>query len=151
MLMQLMASNALVSLVRRTPEGVEIPRNLMSAMDTTTLDEKGTAWDSFGGKHVSLGLDDSATQRDRVVHTRDGKDIYFAHAGFVINLTDEDDPIPPRYIGLTRSLLFAGLVQAAGETRTGLVDLQDKVQQQIIDTTQADSKKTGETLLDPRF
>lgn len=54
-----------------------------------------------------------------------------------MNLTDDEDPISPRYIGLTRSLLFGALVQAASETRTGLVDLDDDVQQQVIDSTQA--------------
>ncbi|HEY1101581.1 MAG TPA: hypothetical protein VGF99_21765, partial [Myxococcota bacterium] len=107
--------------------------------------------DTFAGRSVDLGKDDSATQRDRVVHTKEGQDLYMAHAGFVVNLTDDNDPIPARYIGLTRSLLFAALVQTAGEQRTGLVDLDDAVQQQIIDATQAALAKTGESLADPKF
>ncbi|MDP2344697.1 MAG: NAD(P)-dependent oxidoreductase [Deltaproteobacteria bacterium] len=151
LVLQMMSANALMGTVRIGPKGVEIPRSLISQVDTATLDEKGHLWDSFQGKPVDLGRDDSATQRDRVIHTKEGQHLYTAHAGFVVNLTDDDDPIPPRYIGLTRSLLFAALVQTAKETRTGLVDLDDGVQQQVIDATQADLKKTGESLLDPRF
>ncbi len=149
--LQLLSANALMGTVRIGPKGVEIPRSLVTQVDTAQLDEKGQLWDSFAGKSVNLGTDDSATQRDRVVKTREGQDLYVAHAGFVVNLTDDDDPIPARYIGLTRSLLFGALVQAASETRTGLVDLDDAVQQQVIDTTQAALKKTGESLDDPRF
>jgi S-adenosylhomocysteine hydrolase len=149
--LQMMSANALMGTVQIGPKGVEIPRSLISQADTAQLDEKGHLWDTFGGKSVDLGRDDSATQRDRVVKTKEGQDLYVAHAGFVVNLTDDDDPIPPSYIGLTRSLLFAALVQAAGETRTGLVDLDDGVQQQIIDTTEGALRARGETLADPRF
>jgi 2-polyprenyl-6-methoxyphenol hydroxylase-like FAD-dependent oxidoreductase len=151
LVLQMMSANALMGTVRIGPKGVEIPRSLISQVDTATLDEQGHLWDSFGGKAVDLGKDDSATQRDRVIHTKEGQHLYVAHAGFVVNLTDDDDPIPPRYIGLTRSLLFAALVQTVSEKRTGMVDLDDGVQQQVIDATQAELKKTNESLLDPRF
>lgn len=149
--LQLLSANALMGTVRIGPKGVEVPRALISQVDTAQLDERGVMHDMFGGKSVALGVDDSATQRDRVVHTKQGQDLYMAHAGFVVNLTDDEDPIPPRYIGLTRSLLFAALVQSASETRTGLVDLDDSVQQQVIDITAAALAQTGESLADPRF
>jgi len=149
--LQMLSANALMGMVQIGPKGVEVPRSLISQADTAQLDEKGHLWDTFGGKSVDLGKDDSATQRDRVVKTKEGQDLYVAHAGFVVNLTDDEDPIPPSYIGLTRSLLFAALVQAAGETRTGLVDLDDGVQQQIIDTTEGALRARGESLADPRF
>jgi S-adenosylhomocysteine hydrolase len=149
--LQLLSANALMGTVRIGPKGVEVPRALISQADTAHLDENGHLWDSFAGKSVDLGRDDSATQRDRVVKTREGQDLYVAHAGFVVNLTDDNDPIPPRYIGLTRSLLFAALLQANGETRTGLVELDDGVQQTVIDATVAELKKTGESLASPRF
>jgi hypothetical protein len=47
--------------------------------------------------------------------------------------------------------LFAALLQANGETRTGLVELDDSVQQTVIDATVAALKKTGESLASPRF
>jgi S-adenosylhomocysteine hydrolase len=149
--LQMMSANALMGTIQVGPKGVEVPRSLISQADTAQLDEKGHLWDTFGGRSVDLGRDDSATQRDRVVKTKEGQDLYVAHAGFVVNLTDDEDPIPPSYIGLTRSLLFAALVQAAGETRTGLVDLDDGVQQQIIDTTEGALRARGESLADPRF
>lgn len=149
--LQMLSANALMGTVRIGPKGVEVPRSLISAVDTAQLDEQGHLWDSFAGKSVDLGEDNSATQRDRVVKTKSGQDLYVAHAGFVVNLTDDADPIPPRYIGLTRSLLFAALVQSASETRTGLVDLDDGVQQQIIDVTEGALQATGESLDDPRF
>ena len=149
--LQLLSANALMGTVRIGPKGVEVPRGLVSQVDTSQLDEHGHMHDSFGGHSVDLGKDDSATQRDRVVHTKQGQDLYMAHAGFVVNLTDDEDPIPPRYIGLTRSLLFAALVQSGSETRTGLVALDDGVQQQIIDLTASSLAATGESLADPRF
>jgi S-adenosylhomocysteine hydrolase len=151
LVLQMMSANALMGTVRVGARGVEVPRSLISQVDTAQLDEHAHLWDTFDGHSVDLGRDDSATQRDRVVHTKDGQDLYVAHAGFVVNLTDDDDPIPPRYIGLTRSLLFAALVQTAGEQRTGLVDLDDGVQQQIIDETAAALAATGESLAAPRF
>ncbi len=149
--LQMLSANALMGTIRIGPKGVEVPRSLISQADTAQLDERGHLWDTFAGRSVDLGRDDSATQRDRVVKTKEGQDLYVAHAGFVVNLTDDDDPIPPSYIGLTRSLLFAALVQASGETRTGLVDLDDGVQQQIIDTTEGALRARGESLTDPRF
>ena len=149
--LQMLSANALMVTVRIGPKGIDVPRALISQGDTAQLDEMGHLHDSFGSKSVDLDKDDSATQRDRVVHTKQGQDLYMAHAGFVVNLTDDEDPSPPRYIGSTRSLLFAALVQSASETRTGLVDLDDKVQQQVIDITSAALAKTGESLADPRF
>jgi hypothetical protein len=149
--LQMLSANALMGTVRIGPKGVEIPRSLISQADTAQLDEKGHLWDTFGGKSVDLGRDDSATQRDRVVKTKEGQDLYVAHAGFVVNLTDDEDPIPPAWIGLTRSLLFAALVQTASETRTGLVDLDDGVQKQIVDVTERALRGRGESLADPRF
>ncbi len=151
LVLSLLSANAFTGTVQITGEGAKIPRELLFGLDTATLDEEGRLWDLFGGKSVCLGADVSATQIDRVVHTEDGKDLFFAHAGFVINLTDDQDPIPPRYIGLTRSLLFAGLLQAAGETGQGLVDLDPDVQQRIVELTEAELEKTGESLLEPRF
>lgn len=151
LVLQMMSANALMGTVRIGPKGVEIPRSLVSQVDTAQLDEKQHLWDSFGGVSVDLGKDDSATQRDRVVHTKEGQHLYVAHAGFVVNLTDDVDPIPPRYIGLTRSLLFGALLQTAQETRTGLVDLDDQVQQKIIDATEGALQQTGESLANPRF
>ena len=47
--------------------------------------------------------------------------------------------------------MFAALLQANGETRIGLVDLDDSVRKTIIDAIVAVLKKTGESLASPRF
>jgi S-adenosylhomocysteine hydrolase len=123
----------------------------LSASDTAVIDEDDVMWDTFQGHDIRLGKDVSATQIDRVVHTADDQDIYFAHSGFVVNLTDDVDPIPPRYIGLTRSLLFAALLQSVNATGEGLVPLDDAKQKRIIELTEGELKKTGESLLNPTF
>lgn len=128
------------------------PRELLFAMDTSTLDEDGRLWDVFDGRSVCLGRDDSATQIDRVVHMESGQSFYFGRAGFVVNLTDNDDPIPPHYIGLTRGLLFAGLLQAASaEEGAGLVPLDPELEAVVVAHTERDLAKRGESLERPRF
>ncbi|MBI2375975.1 MAG: hypothetical protein HYV07_18420 [Deltaproteobacteria bacterium] len=151
--LQFLNGNPLNALPRESPngDGIVLMRQSLYSLDTSVLDEDKKLWDLFQGKNVCLGKDESATQIDRVVHTADAKSLYFAHSGFVINLTDENDPIPPRYIGLTRSLLFAALTQTAKETRKGLVELDPKTQEEIVERTQAELAKTSESLLDPRF
>jgi S-adenosylhomocysteine hydrolase len=123
----------------------------MSRLDTAVLDEDDVLWDTFEGHDVKMGKDVSATQTDRVVHTADDQDVYFVHSGFVVNLTDDVDPIPPRYIGLTRSLLFAALLQSVNATGEGLVPLDDAKQKRIVEVTEGELKKTGESLLNPTF
>ena len=131
--------------------GVKIPRECLVQMDTAVLDENSRLWDMFQGKSVCLGVDDSATHIDRVVHTEDGKSLYFARSGFVINLTADDDPIPPRYIGLTRALLFGAMLQAARSNGKGLIELDRGLQDRVLAETQAALEKTGEKLESPRF
>ncbi|MBI4820979.1 MAG: hypothetical protein HY791_32240 [Deltaproteobacteria bacterium] len=151
LILQYLNGNPFTAIADKGPEGITIFRQGLFSLDTSVLDEDKKLWDMFQGKNVCLGKDESATQIDRVVHTTDGQSLYFAHAGFVINLTDDNDPIPPRYIGLTRSLLFAALMQTAKETGKGLVDLDPGTQKGIVERTQAELAKSGESLLDPKF
>ena len=53
-----------------------------------------------------LSFDVTRGSSDRVLHTRSGE-VLMAADGDVINFGDED-PIPPRYIQLTRGLLYLG-------------------------------------------
>ena len=131
-------------------KGLVIPRTLIASMDPSVLDEDNKLWDSFGGKQLCLGDDAAAAQLDRVVHLAGGRELMFANSGFVVNLTDDDDPIPPSHIGLTRSLLFAAVLQAAKAEGEGLIALDTKVGEQIVaDTTAA--LPDGESLLTPGF
>lgn len=58
--------------------------------------------------------------------------LYLAKGGFPLDFDGEPDPIPPAAIQLTRSLLLAGVLQSARETRLGLVSLDEEVQRQIM-------------------
>jgi S-adenosylhomocysteine hydrolase len=59
--------------------------------------------------------------------------LYLMKGGFPVDFDGEPDPIPPTAIQLTRALLLAGALQAARETRKGLVDLDADVQRQIME------------------
>jgi len=61
-----------------------------------------------------------------------GKTIYLANGGFPINFDGSVDPIVPGEIQLTRSLLYAGGVQAMKEWRPGLHALDERAQEFII-------------------
>jgi hypothetical protein len=150
--LQVISGNAPIGLpsISRS-SGIAYPVGLMFRMDTAVLDEDARLWDTFQGHDVSLGVDCSATQIDRVVHTAQDQDVYFVRSGFVVNLTDDLDPIPPRYIGLTRSLLFAGLLQSVNASGEGLVPLDAQVQKRIVDLTEGTLNKTGESLKNPTF
>jgi S-adenosylhomocysteine hydrolase len=71
----------------------------------------GWVWGEFDGHVIPLGHIARRSRRDRVLHFAD-KDIYLANNGFVVNLTDEEDPIPARFIQPTRAALFAAGAQA---------------------------------------
>ncbi len=58
--LQMLSANALMGTVRIGPRGVEVPRALISQVDTAQLDERGHMHDWFAGKSVDLGKDDSA-------------------------------------------------------------------------------------------
>jgi len=145
---QLMAGSWLQGTLRISGRAPSVPRHLFSAADTAVKDEKGDLWDMFAGRDVRLGDDRIVSENDRVVHLPNGKSLYFASSGFVVNLRHEPDPIPPRYIGPTRALLFAGLLQAA---RGEWGRIHEARQRQIWDDSQSALSATGESLERPRF
>ncbi|MBK7864374.1 MAG: adenosylhomocysteinase [Archangiaceae bacterium] len=150
--MQVWAGNAVTGLpLERRGPFVEYTLDQLSNLDTAVLDEDDHLWDTYQGRFIDLGHDVSATQIDRVVHTPVGQDLFFVNSGFVVNLTDDDDPIPPEYIGLTRGLLFGALVQAATATGEGLVPLDDALQRRVVDATEGALQARGESLLSPSF
>jgi hypothetical protein len=151
LLLQLINSNSLQAIVGQGGiRGLTLAREHLVAMDTALFDEQGRMFDMFGGKNVYLGSDESAAQNDRVVHMRDGREIYFAKSGFVINLGDDIDAVPPRYIGLTHALLFAGILASAKSDARGLFHLDPLVQAEIVKETEA-GLSPGESFLNPRF
>jgi hypothetical protein len=68
----------------------------------------------------------------------------------VINLGDDIDAVPPRYIALTHALLFAGILASAKSKERGLFHLDPNLQKQIVDEIEA-GLPPGESLLHPRF
>jgi S-adenosylhomocysteine hydrolase len=151
LLLQLINGNSLQGTVDIRGGGLTIPRELLVSMDTAMMDEKGQLFDSFCGKQVFLGTDENAAQNDRVVHMGNGRAIFFAKSGFVANLGDDIDAVPPRYIGLTHSLLFAGILAAAKSEAKGLFHLDRKLQDDIVAEIEAPLAARGESLLAPRF
>lgn len=65
------------------------------------------------------------------------RSFYLVNGGFPVNFTGGVDPIKPADIQLTRSLLFAGAVQASHTTKRGLHDLDHFSQNILMDALQA--------------
>lgn len=149
--LQVYAGNDVIGLPYIRGNKVAYSLDLLNRFDTAVLDEDDHLWDTVQGKPVDLGHDVSSTHIDRVVHTREGQDLYFVNSGFVVNLTEDEDPIPPRYIGLTRALLFEGLLEAMEAQGDGLIELNLERQRRIVKLTQDELAQTGESLLTPSF
>ena len=95
----------------------------------------------FRGKHVRLGADENLARMHHLVHTSEatGDRRLVLRKGSVINMTED---IPPEYIQLTRSLLLAACLLAVKQTKDGLVDIPDDVQEKLRDFIQAHLQKT---------
>lgn len=82
------------------------------------LPSAGWIWGELDNKIIPLGHAARRAQRDRVLHFAD-KDIYLAKSGFVLNLTDDEDPIPPKLIQVTRASLALACAQAVANPGRG--------------------------------
>ena len=126
------------------------------------VDERDNMWGTFRGKAVNLGMANAEAHSDRVV-VREGKELLVVNNGYVVNMTGERDPIPPRYIQLTRSLLLLGALTAkraaAGELEgvdgnkggVGIHDVPREWQEALVNLVQRDLKKSGEDLRTPNW
>ncbi|MDP2343525.1 MAG: hypothetical protein Q8O67_21375 [Deltaproteobacteria bacterium] len=122
----------------------------------TEKDERGNIWNVFGGKPINCGKSDAEAHSDAVVKLPSGKELLVINNGYVVNMTGERDPIPPRYIQLTRTLLFLGAIAArraadAPNTRPGIIDVPKDWQEALVHLVQRDLKKTGEDLRAPSW
>jgi S-adenosylhomocysteine hydrolase len=122
---------------------------------------RGAVWSRFRGRTIELGKSWSDRQ-DAVVRTRSGKQLLLADGGMVINFAPRwgsptphaaagIDPIPPRYIQLTRGLLYLAALQAVETTDPGLHDLDVSVQKTWVEAVQGELAGSGESLLHPTF
>ncbi len=125
-------------------------------------DERGNLWNSFRGQAVNIGKADAEAHSDAVVTHPNGKQFLVVNNGYVVNMTGERDPIPPRYIQLTRTLLLLGALTAKraaeGEGGTvshgagaGLHDVPREWQEALVHLVQRELKKTGEDLKKPNW
>jgi S-adenosylhomocysteine hydrolase len=101
---------------------------------------------------VDVGhLDDWAQPSHGYAQLRAGRREYLLAAwGGVVNFGGVD-PIPPRYIQLTRGLLYLGTLQAARATSPGIHALDEDPQHALVDRIQAELARRGESLSAPRF
>jgi hypothetical protein len=110
---------------------------------------------TFRGRPFVMGAAEghqTLRRHDWVLHLG-GKSVLLANQGAVINFDGSEDPIPPRYIQLTRGLLFLAAVQASELTggERGLIALDARRQADWVDLVNADLARTGESLSAPRF
>jgi S-adenosylhomocysteine hydrolase len=119
-------------------------------------DERGNLWGVFGGKAINTGKADAKAHSDAIVHHPNGKEFLVVNNGYVVNMTGERDPIPPRYIQLTRTLLLLGGLTAkrAADGEDGGVGVHDvprEWQEALVHLVQRELKKTGEDLKNPSW
>lgn len=114
-----------------------------------TIDRSGEAWGVFQGEPISLGHPTAEAHSDSIVRLDSGKELLLASNGFVVNMTGERDPIPPRYIQLTRALLLMGALTATRATKPGLIDVPEDWQQALVAHIETQLQQSGESLQKP--
>lgn len=119
-------------------------------------DERGNLWGAFQGRAINTGKADAEAHSDAVVHHQSGKEFLVVNNGYVVNMTGERDPIPPRYIQLTRTLLLLGAItanraSAGADGGVGLHDVPKEWQEALVHLVQRDLKKSGEDLKAPTW
>lgn len=133
------------------------PQDLLKfSKDNTEIDSRGNLWSVFQGRAINTGKADAEAHSDGVVHHPNGKEFLVVNNGYVVNMTGERDPIPPRYIQLTRTLLLLGGLTAkrAAEGKDGGVGIHDvprQWQEALVHLVQRELKKTGEDLKRPSW
>ena len=117
----------------------------------THRDEDGDLWTNFQGRPVNLGLGEATAHSDWVIRQPSGKELMLVNKGYVVNMTGDRDPIPPRFIQLTRSLLFLGALAAKRADKPGIIDVPEQWQKRLVEVVQSELAETGENLLDPEW
>lgn len=109
-----------------------------------------TRWATLGSLEVKVGdAQASDPTRSHVVSTSSsGKQQLVLCSGYVVNMAHD---IPPAFIQLTRSLLYAACLQAVHETDAGLVPLWSHAQRKIVDVVEHDLARQRLSLRAPDF
>jgi S-adenosylhomocysteine hydrolase len=114
----------------------------------------------FRGKSLDLGdLVDGAHRHRLIFAGSPDAQHLLLNDGAPINFTGGVDPIPPRYIQLTRGLLFLAGLQASVTRRPGIFALWGNyrqtdppgAQEELVREVEAELAETGESLDAPRF
>jgi S-adenosylhomocysteine hydrolase len=92
-------------------------------------------------------------RRDWVFELAHNRRIVVPNQGTVINFDGSADPIPPRYIQLTRGLLYLAALQAAQlpAGARGVIELDGAAQRTWVEEVRAELRSTSESLAEPRF
>ncbi len=117
----------------------------------TIRDEQGRLWQPFRDKAVCVGLGEAEAHSDTVIRHPSGKEFLVVNNGYVVNMTGERDPIPPRFIQLTRGLLLLGAIAAKRAEGPGFIDVPKEWQEALVNLVERDLKKTGESLDQPAW
>ena len=115
---------------------------------------------SFQGKEFAMGpmkdllqFGKAPARQDWVLRVAGGKELLLVNQGQVINFDGSVDPIPARYIQLTRGLLYIAAVQAAKlpAGSKGMVELDRTMAKEWVEEVKADLARTNESLEHPSF
>lgn len=119
------------------------------ASGNVARDGEGRIFARFQGKVVCLGHGEALAHSSTVTRLPNGRDLLLANNGYVVNMTGERDPIPPRYIQLTRALLLLGAIAARRTKAPGLHEVPKDWQEKLVRVVKDDLHKTGESLERP--
>jgi S-adenosylhomocysteine hydrolase len=120
------------------------------ARQTSKISNHDRIVGSFAEKEIDMGNADHV-QQDEVLRIDGQKRLLFVHQGRPINFDTSLDPIPARFIQLTRGLLYLAALQAVGETRPGVHALRRGPQRKLVRLIKKQLRQTNESLRRPRF
>ena len=112
--------------------------------------KNGAASAMFQGKTVALGTGDLGSPSiHRVLKDKKtNNEVLVLRSGHVVNLGKD---LPPEFIQVTRALVFASIVQSAGEIDAGIVDVDAGIQAMIARHVNDDLARLGLSMKDPDF
>lgn len=127
------------------------PDSLMPfAVTQGVQDTGGRTWTRFQDNVICMGHANAEAHSSHVTRLPSGKEFLLVNGGYVVNMTGERDPIPPRYIQLTRTLLFLGALSAKDQFgKPGLHDVPKALQKELVDRVQTELAQTNESLYAP--
>ena len=113
----------------------------------------------FAGRNLDIGGQRPLSgfgvrsQHDVIMRLASGKELLLVNQGQVINFEANAsvDPIPPRYIQLTRGLLYMAAIQAAKTSTPGMHKLDPAAARTYRETVDHDLARTHESLTTPTF